>query len=109
MMAPAGREVDFVGDEIPVPQTVVGAAGGECIALLALLQRLERVTERLFPGFDPGKHFVECADEKTGFAAGADLRADGVILVARDAAQPGRPVARGDWRWRPRDEERPGM
>src|SRR5207237_7926920 len=39
---PARRQVDAVSDEVPVPEAVVRAAGGEGIALLALAQRVLR-------------------------------------------------------------------
>src|ERR1700728_723290 len=61
-MVPAGRKVDFVRNEIPVPESVVRATGGKRVALLTYPKRLEGVIECLFTVFDLAKHFVERAD-----------------------------------------------
>ncbi len=59
-LLPAGREVDAVGGEVPVPEPVVGAALGQGVALLALPQRAlgapalgdveQRAGDRRLPG-----------------------------------------------------------
>src|SRR5947199_10345277 len=45
---PPGRIEDLAGDEIPVPEAVVGAAGRELIALLAAPQGLRARRHDLF-------------------------------------------------------------
>src|SRR5450432_3167794 len=94
-MAPAGREVDITGNEIPVPEAIVRAAGGEGVALLALPEGIERIFESLLPRFDLGKHVIEGIDEKASFPAGADFGADGVVLVCRNAAGDGGQLHQG--------------
>src|SRR5262245_39536974 len=45
---PARRVVNAVGDEIPIPQAVVGSAGRQLVALLTASQRLRPGRHDLF-------------------------------------------------------------
>ena len=45
---PARREVDAVANHVPVPETVVRAGRGERVALLALLEQLQRLAKLAF-------------------------------------------------------------
>src|SRR5580698_11418632 len=78
-MAPAGREIDIAGYEIPVPKTIVGTPGCEGVAFFTLFQCP-------LPRFNLGEHLIERLDEKTGFAAAMDCGADGIVPVRRDPA-----------------------
>ena len=67
--AKAGRHVDAVGKNVPIPQAVVGTANGQCIALFAGLEALGGRLQLADARLQVGCHDVEVARKLGQFVA----------------------------------------